>query len=785
MQWAAGSTAIACMVAGTLIAIHHPLGGWQAMLLFLVWSMIAFSMPRAWVFAIPAVLPTLALAPWSGWLGIEELDLLVLGAAAGGYAQLSSRAGGERKAGPAMPPLAVLLLALFAVSMCISTFRGVEAAGGFAFDWYQGYREPLNSVRQAKPFLLALLVLPLWREVQRSNPVGSHELLGAGLTVGLAVASLGALWERLAFTGLLDFSTDYRTTAMFWEMHVGGAAFDGFLALTVPFTVLELQRASGRLRYVWAVTVLVLASYACLTTFSRGVYAAVPIGIAVTLWLGARQRRHGPIVAADGVWPLPAAVALFAVFAASAVWIFPSSGYRGLAALTGAVALLMRLPNTNCRIKPASWLFAVSAAAATTTLIAAAVLWIPKVAYIAYALVFSATFAMSWASVNQPSWLLAGYLVVLSSAAMVLRHWGGDAALERALPILTLLAVAGALAFAWHIKRVILPLRAQGAMLGVFLVSGGMVGVANGGAYMGDRFATSGQDLQGRVDHWREGIGMLRSPADWAFGKGLGRFPALYALEHVDTDAPGDYRLLGERGRQYLALTGGRHVIGWGELLRVSQRISAPSLPLTVRFQVRADRPVVLHLEVCEKHLLYNGGCILKELAVPESTGIWTDGHSLLEGVELNRGAWYAPRLIAFSVGNASSGTRLEVASLSLRGADHRELLDNGTFDSGLAHWFFSSDRNHMPWHLKNLQVHTLFHQGVLGLALLAALVGGALWRTAFGAARDQPFAPALAGGVMAFLIVGLFDSLLDVPRVSFMFYFLILLGLTQRSQRR
>ena len=49
-----------------------------------------------------------------------------------------------------------------------------------------------------------------------------------GLGAGPGGRSAGALWERAVYTALLDFSSDYRTTGSFWEMHVGGAALDGF-----------------------------------------------------------------------------------------------------------------------------------------------------------------------------------------------------------------------------------------------------------------------------------------------------------------------------------------------------------------------------------------------------------------------------------------------------------------------------------------------------------------------------------------------------------------------------
>jgi hypothetical protein len=34
--------------------------------------------------------------------------------------------------------------------------------------------------------------------------------------------------------GLTNFASDYRTSALFWEMHVGGAALDAWLMLSFP-----------------------------------------------------------------------------------------------------------------------------------------------------------------------------------------------------------------------------------------------------------------------------------------------------------------------------------------------------------------------------------------------------------------------------------------------------------------------------------------------------------------------------------------------------------------------
>lgn len=90
----------------------------------------------------------------------------------------------------------------------------------------------------------------------------------------------------------------------------------------------------------------------------------------------------------------------------------------------------------------------------------------------------------------------------------------------------------------------------------------------------------------------------------------------------------------------------------------------------------------------------------------------------------------------------------------------------------------------HLPWPMKNLVLHVLFEQGIVGLGIWTVPVSGALWRTTAGAARRDPLAPVLAAAIARFLVVGFFDSLLDVHRLSWLFYFLLLVAWTLRGRR-
>jgi hypothetical protein len=789
----AATVCMLCAAAGLMLALHYPIGpplGASAAFAAIAFGTVAW--PGVWILVLPAVLALVGFAPWTGWITFEELDMLVLATATGGYARLALERARPGNAGLDRDNASValttrLLVALYALSICASFIRGVSDAGGLDFGWFQGYQGPMNSVRLGKSFVFALLLFPLWREAHAAAPLKSSRRWSAGLCLGLAGVSVAALWERLAFTGLLDFSTDYRTTALFWEMHVGGAALDGFLALTVPFAVRELQTATRGWRLMGVLAILGVASYACLTTFSRGVFLAIPAGLATMGWLALRQRPTGSATATPATASIIPAAGFVLVYAAAAFWIFPAAGYRGMLALLGAFALLMRLGGgPRATVPPRGW--QALALALALSALAAAIAWrMPKGAYLAYALAFAFAAAMAFAP--RTRWMaLAGYAAAVVSLGLVCLRWGGEPALARALPVVAvLLSAALLLAFTRAGREGVWPRspRWQGIVMACLVATSGAIGVMVGGAYMTDRMATAEGDLQTRVDHWTEGIGVLRSPVRWAFGVGLGRYPATYFLLHDGTDAPGDYALRGSAGDATLVLTGGRHVIGWGELLRVSQRVRAPRQPVVAELKVRTDRPAGLHLEVCEKHLLYNGACLLKEIVVSPTGSRWQTIRTPLDGAAVSRGDWFAPRLLSFSIGNETRGTLLEVRDIQLVDASGDDLLVNGDFSRGMARWFFSSDRNHLPWHLKNVFVHVLFDQGLFGLGVFVLMLVGGLWRLGFGSAREHPLAPAISGAIVGFGVVGLFDSLVDVPRDAFVFYFLLLQALSLHSLRR
>ncbi|MDR0775293.1 MAG: hypothetical protein LBE81_01455 [Azonexus sp.] len=770
--------ALAAFGLGGFLAWHYPLGPGAALSLFALVGAVAFLCPAWCLVALPALLPVIGLAPWTGWFSFEESDLLVLAVAGGGY--LRALVDGPPLYRHRLSRLLLALSSLLALSLLISLARGFADAGGFQFGWYQGYDGPMNSIRIGKSFFLALLLLPLLRRLFSDPNQQAGRQLAWGLALGLGSAGLAALWERLAFTGLLNFSSDYRSTALFWEMHVGGAALDGWLLLTAPFAVYALRHARTPARHALALGLIVLAAYVALTTFSRGVYLALLVSLPMLAWrthrpAGARQPGQQP------AWtPLRWAIALL-VLAAMAGLVFANGGYRGLLALLGVLAVTLVLPQHLRGIAVAQWVAGVALGLMVGGALALLAALLPKGPYVLYLLLLAALFVVLWQlpgaiQGSQRIFLAAGWFALGLMAASAAHHWGGGAALWGMLGALAV--VFAATLCAVFAKRPLWPeeRRWQAAFISAAVAVSTVMAVFAGGAYMGGRFSTSSQDMEGRLDHWSLSMTMLETPFDLGFGKGLGRYPANYFFASPDSKFPGTYQWVGDDEGAWLSLVAPRHPLSFGDIFRVSQRLPFGTAgPFAVSLKVRAKNKVTLLAEVCEKHLLYVARCASGHANV-KSGEDWQAVTIRLSGPLLDGGPWYAPRLRMFSLGIGNMSGAADVDDIILLGPGGESLLTNGDFNQDMQRWFFSSDRDHLPWHAKNILVNVLFDQGLFGLASFLLLTVAALWQLNLGRAREHELAPYLSAAITGFLVVGMFDSLIDVPRLALLFYVLLFL---------
>jgi hypothetical protein len=492
----------------------------------------------------------------------------------------------------------------------------------------------LNSLRVAKSFFLVLLLVPSLRSLLRRSPALAQRGLVVGLLTGLGLVALAIVYERAGYPGVFNFSTPYRSTALFWEMHVGGAAVDGFLALTVPFAAYALAHARSPWRWALAAAVALVAAYACLTTFSRALYLAVAVSLIVLACrLPAPWRQRGR--AGEAAAPVPA---------------------------------------------PERW-----------------------------------------------------------------RVRGNR--LLAALLIFEVLAVLGL------------------------------------GDFMSVRLAAGERDLGGRIEHWREGLRLLRVPSELLLGRGLGRFPANYSQTVPGRAMPGRLQIIDAGEGSHLRIFRPSHGARARAAFELLQRL--PPLgdgTYTVAMDLRAPQLASLRLGVCQKHLLYAASCLQTAFAVPPADGEWRRFSVTVAAHTGAAGVWRLPALGFLSLRLEGPADFLDVDNLSVLNAEGQQLLDNGDFSSNLAHWFFAGHHYFLPWHVDSLFLEMLIDQGAIGLLLLVGLLAMAFGNLLWGPGRGHVLAPYLLAALAGSLAVGVFSSLLDMPRTAFLFYLLLCCALYVRG---
>lgn len=351
---------------------------------------------------------------------------------------------------------------------------------------------------------------------------------------------------------------------------------------------------------------------------------------------------------------------------------------------------------------------------------------------------------------------LGAYLTVLTAAR------GG----VLALGVVTTVMLLGS----WRARRG----RGEGAgpvMLagaGLALV-GAVMFLGVSGGYLQQRFAQSERDWATRLGHWQEALAMRdRGWRAALFGMGLGRFPEAWLYRSSHPVRPGTYQFTDENGDRYLRLSA-------GEVLYLAQRVEVrPGHDYTLSLRLRSGGANArLEVPLCEKHLLDSRRC--QWTAIPlTADGRWHAHVVKVKSGTLGEGDWLSRRPIAFSLYNGRAGTLVDVDDVQLRDEAGHDLIRNGDFAAGGDDWFFST-HSHLPWHIKNLWVGILFELGWLGLLsfmLLAGVtivgLGRRLWQ---GSYRASVLLAALSG----FLTVGIFDSLLDAPRLATLFFLLTL----------
>ena len=284
---------------------RYPIAKWELALALALYGVVLLRNPSAWLLVIPAVVPALDLVSHSGWLYWESPDFFLLLTLALSLWRYDQRPINR------MRGKAGLLIALL-VSYGISALHGLLPLPSLDANSFFGYFNGYNSLRVAKGFFWVVLLLPLLNRTLVDRAVLRNYLL-PGVTIGFVGVISAVIWERQLFSGLFNFSSDFRVTGPFSTMHTGGSHIEAYLALVLPVLAafaLEQRRWS---HYVLGVVLLASGVYGLLVTFARaGVLALGIASVVFVVGLGRAVAKYQSASRKKAVWVSALMIAIFA-----------------------------------------------------------------------------------------------------------------------------------------------------------------------------------------------------------------------------------------------------------------------------------------------------------------------------------------------------------------------------------------------------------------------------------------------------------------------------------------
>ncbi len=733
----------------------YPVARLLILAVVLLYAGLLYKNRRAWLVVVPALLPVSDLTLYSGRLMLSEFDILLMTTLAVLLLRPAKPTLGARPATSLkLPKLSLIAIGLLALSFLIGVLINLSYPIGEQADNFSSYHSPANALRVAKGFFWAMLLWPfLWRDHQDS-PEKTRTCFVTGLMSGLMLAGVGILWERGVIDSLvhwqgpyqilgnlLDFSTTYRITGLFSAMHVGGTAIDGYLIMVIPFCLYAFLARKSPHAQVFSALCLLLGIYGVMVTFSRGLYGGF---LVATLLLTIMLCRQYLSVARLDFRKIAGIVAAFVVVSLYMVFLFINGGYG---ATLGAFFLLL------------------------ATLLATAFLRKPP-----RAILFSMIGGI---------FLVGSYLVFDSLVESKWRDNSIGFSAATALVTGVLFTVAPYRLTAARLSQG-LSLNREGRRVALFSLVAGLFWLAvippllN--TRMEARFSTLDEDFSHRAANWRSALafrepGLLHS----IFGTGVGSFPRYYFFNHYNGASMVHYRYGQEDATSYLALGGGD--------FNMTQKIAlSPRQSYLLRVRARgADGAFAFSLKMCKKHILYSDRyvpqCVKKSF---RGTG---DGEWRLFEAPFNSGQVGQSGIfnwpVTLMIHNSRDNSILDLTDIEIIDSTGQNLVSNGDFRHKNDRWIMIRDFSHDAWHAKNIFIHLMFEQGYFGLLAFVFLIGYALTMQYRAFRRHDPLAPLLIAAICGTLVVGLFGTIIDNPRVTTLYFLIIFFALLNRPRNQ
>lgn len=283
--WERG-VAVACACALLTLVVTYPFARLQLAFALAVYAVFLVRYPMAWLLILPALLPVLDLAPWTGRYFFDEFD---------GFVLVTLFIGMWRDAGK---PLAStrsdlwLVVFGFVVSAFVSAVIGLLPLQPVDANAFASPYSHYSALRFFKAILFAVGGgLLLSHHVAAGRDV--KKVFSAGMICGLACAAISVVWERLAYVSLIDFNKDFRVVGLFSTMNTGGAHLDAFLVTAIPFALISALRSRHFFSRIVASTVIAAGTYAVMMTYSRAAVASFGIVfLLIAFWTVRYSTQH-------------------------------------------------------------------------------------------------------------------------------------------------------------------------------------------------------------------------------------------------------------------------------------------------------------------------------------------------------------------------------------------------------------------------------------------------------------------------------------------------------------
>lgn len=351
----------------------------------------------------------------------------------------------------------------------------------------------------------------------------------------------------------------------------------------------------------------------------------------------------------------------------------------------------------------------------------------------------------------RPLWRWLGLLLLLFAtyATMVTYSRNGYAALL----VAALVVLGAAIARPKGLKR---------PRVVALVVVGLMTAVAAPvllGPYAGQRLASIGRDQSIRWAHWQDALRMRDD--DWpteVFGVGLGSFPAMHYWRSAEPVHAAAYDLGSDATGTFLRLGRGApvYIEQWVDV-QAGQRYR-------LSLDVRSAGSATLGVALCQKWMLTSGSCDGATIDASAAPPGWHRVSVSLSTERWAPRAWYRERPVKLAIYSAGGASTIDVDNVHLDTEAGSPLLANSDFSAGLDHWFFSTDVD-PPWHIHSMPVTILFEQGWLGALAWSAAIGLAVGTATKRVWRGDSLAAPVLAALLAMLVSGLLNTLIDAPR--------------------